>query len=1701
MTTARMDVSPPFAVGLALSLILGAVAAADQIAFQEDFEGTTALSERGWSIEAKADQSLWQLEDGRLHCVLFKKPYDGGSIAHRIPPVKRGHLQFEARVARKGSWGMGLKLVFNGMLLSFDNKQKAHLDRYIAKKGWQEAARGEFDRWHRYRIAFDVERGEVSYYVDEMEHPTYRETGRTDLKLDRTLTLGNYGILSSSRSDVLVDNIRLVSLDPGADAKASGRRTLPIRSYACTPAPDSGDSNGRVLTDRTLSSGKDSAQAQWRAFSGVVEVVLELEQAAGIGGVRLSACASPANNIAKATLFVEQDGAWRKAGVLNNPHDQPGVEPYALELTGMGPSGKRAKIVLQRGIYDFPMFLSEVELLAASSSPAAAEPAAAAPREDESGAWELANDHVRFLVSKRTGRLLGGWYLTRKVRVIASGDDRYYVVTVNGHETCWETEDQVRQSRQDGEALELLCENPELAGFAIRKRYWVEGRELRKRIEFAYSGEESPRTFLIHASMLAFTDELWKGGFVLGRGGLSGLVPTEEIRFLEAAPARMQNKLLLLLNYGKGFGVAHHRTRLNGRYVLPWDGSDQRMHLPYLLPGGWRIGTLLQKVKRGVPTSTEVAYTFFEGTRLDFWREYRDRPEVEACYAGIGPRPDWMGKVKAIQFASYGEGPVPGGPLPGARELVETFEDGHLIYVLWPLGVPGDYAEDETYSVFGGLVRSAELRENVRQIQAVSPRLKVAFYVFDAGPPAHARVFERHPEWFISKDKHGKPIDRYKLSPPNFSHPGVTERWVDMYVEVMRKYGLDLVYMDGGGIASVIDWPNDRLSRAEDKMRFFELWRQSVRKLGPDRGMFFNERWTPFCDGGFIELPHGVVSGDWRKPADIFYGVKVLQRFDPTRWNSPIYWSKEHQPYYCNYLIGLGMKPGHAFDPQDVHYITAAYETRELQVAEGGLRPDWRRDRDTQVEAFSLTQGRSAVVSVINHNTEDGRVSLALDPLAMGLNDGAEGYLWLFRMKHPHQCRWVASERRQREVYEETGWGTALTMGGRFLGTFQVGGRLDRTIEAGTDECLRMLVATDCPAAVWSVEGRRTHLWLPETLDVSLAGEIDREARRVSVDSRSERSRAEILVYCPNEWEPGSVAVNGESANSRSVLLNGQRFLIVEIDRGDGRIEVLGRPAERSSLELVDVKPVGDIRPGGALTLAGKTRGFDDGPIALFVTARQSADGIVELAGRLEAHVEEGRLRTEALQVPALAWGGSYTLELAPVANPSNVTALEVTMPKGGQDRYPYKPGWVGVPPAFKQVRRVEKSVRGIQVLAAATGTSVSDKWRSPPSSSTKGAYATLDLETLTFDVGYHQDAHSRFGYGYCGIECEGLRQARLTLTSRFADRVVTHEIPHHAITPPYFVGIMVDYHTPAGYTHRAALSLGLCAKPDDLLYPTWGKASAPSRLVLLQDLVNGPPQATLAVDLSQYAPAEWDGQLWFSVGSMRLLPGGGVRLELAPSPDPFDPQEVTVGEDLASLYQRVAWCPRRAGPVTIDGHLREDEWKDAPKLGDFRVMGKALRAAPQTEVRILYDDGQLYLAYRCEESKKTALYREIAKKDAGPWADDSVELFLQPDGSGNYHQFVLSFTGKQYCAAGWDERCLGWEAATSVHLDRGFWCAEIAIPLAALNATARSGDDWRINFCRNRPLGGGGRAYSAWSGFFSDSFHNTAGFGRIRFR
>ena len=165
--------------------------------------------------------------------------------------------------------------------------------------------------------------------------------------------------------------------------------------------------------------------------------------------------------------------------------------------------------------------------------------------------------------------------------------------------------------------------------------------------------------------------------------------------------------------------------------------------------------------------------------------------------------------------------------------------------------------------------------------------------------------------------------------------------------------------------------------------------------------------------------------------------------------------------------------------------------------------------------------------------------------------------------------------------------------------------------------------------------------------------------------------------------------------------------------------------------------------------------------------------------------------------------------------------------------------------------------------------------------------------------------------------------------------------------------------------------------------------------------------------------------------------------------------------------------CVRTERAPTLDGKLDDPVWRRVHFSGGFsHYFGYGI-AEPDTSFAVCHDADALYLAVRCEEPDTDALVARTDQHDGPVYADDNVEIFLDP-GAGrlNFYHLAVNAKGVRFdqfnSHAAWSRP---WKAKTSVVRGKR-WILEARLPLASFRGKAAG--EWGFNLARTRPRGPG---------------------------
>ncbi len=189
------------------------------------------------------------------------------------------------------------------------------------------------------------------------------------------------------------------------------------------------------------------------------------------------------------------------------------------------------------------------------------------------------------------------------------------------------------------------------------------------------------------------------------------------------------------------------------------------------------------------------------------------------------------------------------------------------------------------------------------------------------------------------------------------------------------------------------------------------------------------------------------------------------------------------------------------------------------------------------------------------------------------------------------------------------------------------------------------------------------------------------------------------------------------------------------------------------------------------------------------------------------------------------------------------------------------------------------------------------------------------------------------------------------------------------------------------------------------------------------------------------------------------------------PSPAPIDIKGGKV--EVPPEKARPIVITKTSAPPLIDGKFDEPAWKDATVFKDFYQTQPGYNTAPSrlTEVYVMYDEHNLYVAFKCWD-EKDKIRATVTKRD-NVFGEDNVRMWLDTYDD-HRRAYVLGFNPLGVQQDGIFTEGQGPDFSVDIVMDsKGViedwgWSVEVKIPFKSLRYSAGKGKLWGFNVARN---------------------------------
>ncbi len=1254
--------------------------------------------------------------------------------------------------------------------------------------------------------------------------------------------------------------------------------------------------------------------------------------------------------------------------MMSVPAASDGVQLQLFRYTLTGKSGTRATADVN--LTDS----AEFDRFKRSGRIQQIEPQSDAIRPPTADLLTIESEGKRYMFSRKNGELFGIADLKSGRILVDSLRTLYSVQVLERDSNADGFYDRVKEVKQEENEIIFRCAASFDPALVIEKHYRFAVSELSKEIRFHASGKKF--RFVTPSERLIFPVERRSKLILSGSDPwYSPRVRLADVKLPTRQSGSGVSHAVAAFEADGRDSVALLRYRVNDRFSWP-------VHCAYIYepsnvliyyPDGIRLPAATLPLHGSEVVSYESKLLFFSGHEMEYLASYRALPDVVQAYGEI-KRPAWMADVLAQIWVRP---EFTGNAVKQVRQLLAMTERGDIMVVLNQPFIWGDFGEKERFrNIWGAWTKDTEYIELIKELKALSPRIKVALYTWLWTIAPDSDFYREFPSAAISRNRRGQIFNSYPGVELSFqrrlSDSAGLAKLTEQYDAMVKKYGIDYVYLDGGhGGAPLIDWKHGTVDQGYQWQNFYCYMRGLAEKYGKG-GVSFNFKSNPIADSGIAEMALDAFRNNPALVGARIWGGKLQEKLDPDHRVIPCYWGRS-DPYYTNICLGLGLLPHiecaglSAVEPDFITIkspflgaMREMFRTVPVRIVPGSML----ENPASKVLGFELARGGSTLYSLIPSGNPGKPFPLP----------AAKEFLWRNDLINPVGFKEIFTEKQQMEAWRMHGWRLSRTVNHHLMGK-------ENTIPL-RENLLSVVSASDSGAVILAVDELPTQMWLP-TLP-GIAVETAYGADQVTGKNTS-RKKLDIAIALPEGKELGAL----ENAEFRGLFReNGRAFAILRIG---GNFKAGLKPAEKREFAL---QLPARISPGDTVRIPGM-------PFGAAFSLYSDSQLVMSTAS------------TE-FTIPELARAGRYAWKVENAVGTLAAADVEIT----GTKEVPLPRIPLIVRPAATRTP-VEHAAVAAVVLGG-------------------GQEENADLETLTLTAKLKERPETQWNYSAAGFEFKNVRYLRFDAASDIATRYC---IERRKSWAPAFAGILIDYKVGGVFVKRVALDLGMTEYTWKT--PEYGTGRAPDQQVKLGNWIQKEAEEKVLLDLTRYAPTNWNGECIVSALVANVLQGRKLTLKL----EAFSATDagILTGETaMAEAANELAPFPE---PVTVPGEIT-----------DFREPVNLKPALPATRLAIRREGKKARFDFVCSEPDFDTIIPQ-----SGEWVHsaDSVELYFYDPASKKLMRVAANAAGDLDAGKLRDVK-----VSTRMVPEKKEFHISFEIPLSQLPP----GDKMRMNACRNRP-------------------------------
>ncbi|MBE6380840.1 MAG: hypothetical protein E7047_07915 [Lentisphaerae bacterium] len=1215
-------------------------------------------------------------------------------------------------------------------------------------------------------------------------------------------------------------------------------------------------------------------------------------------------------------------------------------------------------------------------------------------------------------------------------------------------------------------SLTYTCINEKLSGIKVIKRYWIENDALRRELTFINNRKE--KLFMQHAVDVLFDKKFHENSYYFGAGYLGPYAPAPKVKSYVRVDDYVQtSKGMVLSNHDPKLGsFTNYRVKINDNVVYPWWQSTIGRYREsgdrlYYTPTGWCmcIGTLDVEPNGGSIRYTDC-FSFFAGDISNFFYDvFGKDADFQRDLKAISLPPEWVLDV----FCKIGcdENYI--------KYLDNMTDEGVF---LCQHALNGDWCDyrwnDGCNGLIGGFITAEEWHEFTRNVKSLSPRIKWSHYGITVAADIYAPIYQEHPEWFRKYQRNGSVDSLFPGMRTNFQTmyqiPECREYMANVMFDNAVNFGYDMVYLDEAQQQNTINWQTMSLLRDDHVV---DMWKQMRARSDKEQiPIFMNGSGQPYADINYIEAVLRMESKRWREFAGVVMGLEWFSLFRPTGRIIPLYWYPRKDVDYHNRCLALGWIPAPQANYRSpiikspLPTMRCAYETGKTLPARVKYTPDWKVDPKIEMESYSVRRLNSSDILMSFISRKDGKFAfpVTIDLTTLGFSKKSNINIWMVPTRYCSDNEYIftLSDKENKANYRNYNWyGNTITKP-----VLVYSGKADKTFKYTLPEMIRddmvQMVITAAPASIYTLNDLPLNYFYTKRKDIEIKGKT----------IISNRDQAEIMLADLNN-DFTDVKLNGKAAKVRKADINGTMVTIVEVPKGTHKLAY-------KRIKKAPVKADNNFTP----VVEGRTISVKGGD--------RNALYAIDFNGRTMATVKLPYTLPEQYE------NGEYTLRAAY----TQASGKKFTL-KNGKESIHKLAADLLVHQEENQIQPVDAHVKGLHITATATGHGA---WNDPLNfqRNLMPYIHTVDVENLTMTAG---STRRERGYNqgvippaFAGMEISGARQLGLDLHNTFFNcpGIRSQFADAYWLNPAVnFIGIVVDYRVNGKYTKRTSFSVGSYNSSVKNSFPHWGANKVQDQLIDLGGLIEEKNDHSFSLDIAKYAPENWDGTVFLSVGTNWPQPNRRLTLKIR-EVNNLKAKDFIEGFDAANAVAPRQVIPAdlplvrvKKAPQFVPDMKKYEQWANIQSLLPFIGNRDKLLEQP-TQAALAYDDNCLYLVVRCQENRRAPM-----AVNAQTWRNESIELYFK-SGNNPIKHIIIDASNNTYSAPA--ALPAGFKSQVKV-VDKDGWYVFAAIPWKHINSSANLGNKIKFNIIRSRM---GSRAEVSTWGPIKKGYQEVENFGTL---